>query len=75
MPEAAAEGFDLSIGQILIECGDLNDRGKNLAANLRSCRYHARRASLFHETGFATHLIGKAGPLLLAFWAYPNAIR
>jgi hypothetical protein len=75
MPEAAAEGFDLRIRKILIEGCDLDGRGKNLAANLRSCRYYARRASLFHETGFATHLIDKAGPLLLAFWAYPNAIR
>jgi hypothetical protein len=65
MPETAAEGFDLRIGQILLEGGHLNGRGKNLAAELRSCRYHARRASLFHETGFATHLIDKAGPLLL----------
>jgi hypothetical protein len=79
MSEAAADGFDLRIGQILIERGNLNGRGKNLAAGLRSCRYHARRASLFHETGFATHLIDKAGPLLLLTRAYdpayPNAIR
>jgi len=66
---AAADGFDLRIGQILIECGNLNGRGKNLAAGLRSCRYHAWRASLLPETGISTHLIGKAGPLLSVPWA------
>jgi hypothetical protein len=79
MPEAVADGFDLRIGQILMEGGHLNGRGKNLAARLRSCRYHARRASLFQETGLLTHLIDKAGPLSLPLRAYarayPNAIR
>jgi hypothetical protein len=74
MSEAVAEGFDLRIGQILMECGHLNGRGKNLAAGLRFCRYHARRASLFHETGYATHLIDKAGPLLSVPWAIPGLI-